>query len=244
MPPSSKAKEFADLLAGVGEESHDPQAEIVKDQRDKLVALWSRDPWEFLTGRDVDGTPVYQTKDESDPINPVKPFPDYPYLKAWIEALHAELIRAGGGEKRQCQMVLADKPRQVFLTTATLAFFNWSCMFQKARRWLVSKQTEGEAADLIRDKVRFPCSQMPEWLRTAYGASKRPYIRADYQSGSHMLAVGENAADTEFRGGTSTGGLVDEAAFQKRTKEIVAAARPQASLLVLLTTPHRQPRRD
>jgi len=233
MPKTS----LVDLLAGTGDEQHSPQVRIVQDQREKLIALWTSDPWAFLTGTDVDGRPVYWTKDERHASEPVRPFPDWPYLRELVHAFHAELKAAG--ESGRCRTIGGEKPRQMTFTTTVLGFFNWNCMFHKGRRWLVSKQTEGEAADLIRDKVRFPCSQMPEWLRKARGPRRTPVVRCDYPwSESHILAVGENAADTEFRGGTSTGGLVDEAAFQKRTREIYAAARPQASLMILVTTPN------
>jgi hypothetical protein len=214
----------------VGMPAPDAEHDLSSEQ-DALIAHWALDPWNFLTGVDLDGvTPIYNTKDEKDQIVPVKPFPAHlDYIKVWIQILHDPTER----------FILADKCRQMFLTTATLAYMLWECLFIPGRRWLLSKSTEDEAKDLIRDKIRFPVSRMPRWVREYFDIQDRPELRVDVgRTGSYVLGVSQNVAVRDARGGTASGVLVDEAAFQDSLGDIIDATIPMAAKLVLITTPN------
>lgn len=250
-----KKPDLESLLAG------DDEREVPQDvvrRREELTAEWTEHPWTFLTATDPTTldrqgkpVPVYWTKDEADPRGLPKPFPSWvesfawqqpklgkwvylDYLEEFVNVLDGELQRAY--TEQECSVVLLDKCRQMITTTATLAFINHNCMFNTARRWIVSKQKEDEAKILLRDKVRFSMSHMPEWLRKQRGCRMKPEIEARYPTDSTILAVAENVADTAARGGTCTGVLIDEAARQDHFKAIVGAARPMARLIVGLTT--------
>lgn len=214
----------------VGMAPPDAEANLTGAQ-EALIAHWAADPWNFLTGVDLDGkTPIYNTKDEKDRVNPVKPFPGHlEYIQVWVQILHDPTE----------DFVLADKCRQMFLTTATLAYMLWECLFLPGRRWLLSKSTEDEAKDLIRDKIRFPVSRMPRWVREYFAIADRPELRVDVgRTGSYILGVAQNVAVRDARGGTASGVLVDEAAFQDQLGDIISACLPMSAKQVLITTPN------
>jgi hypothetical protein len=203
---------------------------ILTPGQERLIQIWEKDPWDFLTGKDEDGTPIYWTKDERDRIHPVKPFPgDLLYLKVYISIL-ADVYE---------DFVLADKSRQMYLSTGTLGYMVWESIFLPGRRWLLSKSTEDESKEMIKDKIRFPISMLPAWLRNWADVSEEPEARVDFRrQRSYILGVAQNVADREARGGTASGILIDEAAFQDKFQAMVAAALPMAAKIIGITTPN------
>jgi hypothetical protein len=243
-----------DLIVGLSTQgaAAAQRAVTTEAKRRKLVERWAADPWAYLTAKDLDGRPLIWTKDGADPETPVKPFPEwattYPwqkktlgdrvkleYLQEYVNVLFTELRRAAA--EKTCAVVLIDKARQMIVTTATLLFADWRCRLHVGRSWLLSKRTEDEGKALLRDLVRFPYTQMPEWFREAYPSTAKPEVRVAYpQAHSEILAVGENVASSESRGGTKEGFIVDEAARQVEFGSIIAAGRPMASIIVAPTT--------
>src|SRR5262252_1857930 len=113
--------------------------------RRELFHRWMEHPWNWLQARDEDGAPVILTKDETDPVNPIKPFPDEPYLKALCEKLF---------DAESYPMLFFDKPRQIMATWLVMLTVDWFCRRYPARLWLLSKSTEEEAKVLLADKVQ------------------------------------------------------------------------------------------
>lgn len=190
--------------------------------------MWATHPWNFLTGRDPEtGLMIYQTKDERDPITPYKKFPEYwEYLYHYVDLL---LVK---------RLIIVEKSRQMYVTTATLGYIMWDCLFTDARRWLISKITEDDAVELLRDKIRYPYSQLPDWFRKLYPADPTPANRMFFEgTSSYIRAVAENAAIGDMRGGTASGVLVDEAAFQREFPKIWMAGMPMAAKIVAISTP-------
>jgi hypothetical protein len=195
--------------------------------QEQTLTHWASHPWNFLTGQNEDGTPIYWTKDEKDPIDPIKPFPvQWEFLYHFVHMLHTE------------PMVITQKSRQQYITTVSLGVMFWDCLFTDARRWLISKITEEDAVELLRDKIRYPYSRLPAWFRRLYPASPTPTDRMDFSgTSSYIRAVAENAAIGDMRGGTASGVLVDEAAFQREYKKIWGAATPMAARIWAVSTP-------
>lgn len=222
-------RQAAARLLGLPQPEDGARKSLTSWQQD-LFHHWSLHPWNFLTGKDRDGTPVIRTKDEKDRLAPVKPFPAHlDYVKVWIHLL------ADPSE----EFLMADKSRQMFLTTSTLLYMLWECIFLPGRRWILSKSTEDEAKELIRDKIRYPVSIMPPWFRQYVGISTTPENRVDIElTGSYILGTPQNIADRKARGGSASGVLVDEAAFQDEFPKIVASVMPMAAKLVAITTPN------
>ncbi len=197
-------------------------------QRAALLLHWAEHPWNWLSGKDTDGTPIIRTKDEGSD-DPVKPWPtDKEYLRWYIELLH------NGDEYPQ---LLCDKCRQMMLTWATLLYIDWQCRFRTARRWPWSKSTEDEAKEQLKDKVLWVHEHLPQWVQDALPMVCKPQTRCSYlRTGSYILAVAENVAEREARGGTASGIGIDECARQHGFEDIVAAAGPMARRCIAITT--------
>lgn len=222
-----KRDSLEDLLSGTDRRSDKPIARELQEKRLQMVERWKKDPWAYLTAKDVDGRPVVWTKDER--AKSVRPFPGHlQYLK--------ELVKILQNEPR----VLLDKASQMFTSTIILLFNDWDCAFHPAVGSLLSKTKESEAVTLLRDKVRFPYSQLPEWVQKLRPTSKTPEKRIDYKAvSSTTLAVAENVAVAEGRGMTTTRAMVDEAAFQDAFEDMVQALMPRCQQFIAWTTPHR-----
>ena len=235
MPVTSRRKKgegLARLAAGsFGAEAraNKKKSATLTQQQQDLLYHWSLHPYNFLTGVDTDGeTPILWTKDEGDLFQSVKPFPrDKPHLKEYLNDLLFHRV------------VFIEKSRQMMASTGVLLFALWDILFHRARRWVLSKSTEDEAEEMLRDKVRFPHSTLPEWVRKAHPISPRPMKEVkSLLTDSYILGGAQNVATAEARGGTASAVIVDEAAFQDEFEEIVGAVLPMASRLYALTTPN------
>lgn len=202
-------------------------------ERSRLVAVWGKHPWTFLSASaETDEGLTRQilwTKDERDTESPIKPFPGIdtkPYLPIYLDALLKE------------QYVFVDKPRQMFMTWATTLFLMWDCIFHEARRWLLVKNDYDESLEILRDKIVFAYGQLPKWLKAKATMDEKYTTKfLIKQTGSYILPVACNAAEGEFRGGTASGALIDEAALQPRFADLLRAAQPMAAKIIALTTP-------
>lgn len=131
----------------------------------------------------------------------------------------------------------------MYVSTMTLLVADWWCRFRANRSVLVSKQTEGQAAKLINDKVRVPYLYLPKWLQATVPLDDAPQNIIRYPrnavggGGSYIEAVAENAATGALRGSTITIAIVDEAAFQEETDEIIDSALPAASRVWAVSSP-------
>lgn len=198
------------------------------DERRRLFSLWMEHPWAWLQGRDEDDNPIILTKDEADPVNPIKPFPNEEYLKRCCEVIF---------DSKAHPLLFFDKPRQILATWLVMLTVDWFCRKFPARLWLVSKSTEEEAKVLLADKVQHAHRHLPTWVQEMSTLHYKPAHRYRYvQQGSQLWAVAENAADREFRGNTASGIVIDEAAFQDHFREMTAAAIPMDGRVIALTT--------
>lgn len=203
------------------------QVNIEDESRAKLLKLWSEDPWEWLTGQDLDGRPIIWTRDEKMGTDPAKPFPrDKPYLRRLVyRALEPEPL-------------FINKARQMIVSTTLMLLADWVCRFEKNRNVLVSKQKEGEAETLIREKLRSVHTRLPAWLQEASPISPTPANRVTYHhTQSTLRGVAQNFAIGEARGTTASIVLIDEAAFQEFAGPIIDAVMAMSSRLWVVTTP-------
>lgn len=166
------------------------------------------------------------TKDERDSKRPLKPFPaELEYLRVYVEVMHNE------------DLLFVDKSRQMYISTCTLLYVMWQCMFLPFRRWVLSKATEDEAKLLLRDKVRLPYTMLPQFLQKWSPLAPRPDIRAIFKgTQSDILAAAENVAQRELRGVTCSGAVIDEAARQATLEAILAAALVNTEKVFVIST--------
>jgi hypothetical protein len=179
---------------------------------------------------------LYWTKDERDKKRPVKPFPAKGYLREYIEHVHTPRLGPERFSLHEAEVHAAVKSRQMILTTATLGYLIQQCAFLAGRLCLISKVTEDESKALIEDKVRFPFSRMPDWLRGYIGMSDKPSDVVRYRSGSRMVGVAMTVAKREARGSTASDILVDEAVLQD-LPDLLASAKPMATRIFIISTP-------
>ena len=193
-----------------------------------LLKLWAADDWAFLTGRDIDGTPMIVTQDEIDEAKPFKAFPtDKPYLRA----LSLELDRT------EEQVKLVDKSRQMMVSTLCMLKLYHRIMFRRGQKCFVSKQTQELAEMLLADKVRGVHERTPEWFQAALPLAPKPAaIARAAHTGSEIICVAQNAAVRAFKGNTASVVLIDEAAVQEEFENMLQAAGPMAARIWAVTT--------
>lgn len=197
------------------------------EARRDLMRAWSADYWAFLTGRDVDGTPMIVTQDEIDDARPLKSFPsDKPYLHALAEELW----------RPQEQVKLIDKSRQMMVSTLCMLLMYWTILFKRSRKCFVSKQTGELAEMLLADKVKGVHERTPEWFRDAMPVDFKQAAARAVRTGSEIICVGQNAAVRAFKGNTGSIVLIDEAAVQEFLEAMLEAAQPMAGRIWVPTT--------
>jgi hypothetical protein len=218
-----------DLLDGVFPDedpnTRDAIPEATVEERRDLLREWSRDPWDFLTGRDTDGRQIIYTKDEGDADHPYKPFPAKQHL--------FRLTRDLFGEQR---VVLVDKSRQMMVSTLCCLLILHLILFRRGRVCFISKQKRELAEMLMRDKIAGPYERLPLWVRDALPLEINKAQIVATKTDSRINAVAQNAAVGEFRGNRASIVLVDEAAFQEFFVEMIGAAREMCDRLWAVTT--------
>ena len=220
---------MTDLLDGVipdddrAEQSRVTEA-TVEERRD-LLREWSRDPWDFLTGRDTDGRQIIWTKDEGDADHPYKPFPAKQHLFRLTRDLFAD-------EK----VVLVDKSRQLMISTLCCLLILHTILFRRGRTCFVSKQKRELAEMLLRDKLVGPYERLPQWVREALPLEVTKSQMIAVKTDSRVNAVAQNAAVGEFRGNRASIVLVDECAFQEYFPLMIGAAREMCDRFWGVTT--------
>ena len=126
----------------------------------------------------------------------------------------------------------------MIVSTTLMLLADWYGRFRENRNILVSKQKEGEAETLIREKVRSVHTRLPSWVQDALPASRTPANMVTYgNTQSTLRGVAQNFALSEARGTTASIVLIDEAAFQEYTGAIIDAVSAMSSRLWVVTTP-------
>jgi len=234
----SERKSTGRILFGINKQHQtDLDAEKMK-----LLRHWGKHPWHFISAKDpITGNPVINTKDEIE--GKVRPYPaEKEYLKELVNDLRQDDIRyrveETGKKIKIANVFLIHKSRQMIVTTTCMLVCLWEILFREAQRVILSKVTEDDAKEILRDKLRSPWANMPHWIKKALPLTQKPEGRATAEkTGSYVLAAAENAAERECRGGTASRLVIDEAAFQDRTKDIFDAGVPMARRITIITTP-------
>jgi len=186
--------------------------------------------WNFLTARDLDGTPIIWTVDERDDLDAWKPFPGLQPQFAYLKDVTAELF---GPERFH----LIDKARQVYATTHACQLVRWYNWRYEEREVFVSRVKEDSAVKMINDKIRKPHLRMPQWVQRLMPISSEPMNVITWQNtGSTVTGVAQNFAEADARGATASLIIVDEAAYQPYFPQVYRAIGPMASRLWGITT--------
>jgi len=219
----------------------DLPAARLDEWRQTLLGRWAKSATGFLTAIDPttkrkDGKPsyVWVTTDEREKGDgSEKPFPTWAYL--------AQVF----GLFNRHEVCGIQKSRQVFMTTATMAYAFHLAAFNRNQKVQISKATQEEAETLLYEKIRVPFSRMPPWLQEALEISDKPAKRISFRSTatpklhssrSVIEAVAQNAAASSLRGGTTSLLIIDEAALQDNLSAMLRAAAPMAARIICLTS--------
>lgn len=220
---------MTDLLDGVipedDEGAHAPPPQATVEERRDLLREWSRDPWDFLTGRDTDGRQIIYTKDEGDADHPYKPFPAKQHLYRLTRDLFSDE-----------RVVLVDKSRQMMVSTLCCLLILHHILFRRGRAVFISKQKKELAEMLMLDKIVGPYERLPVWVKDALPLEITKAQVVATLTDSRCTAVAQNAAVGEFRGNRASIVLVDEAAFQEYFREMIGAAKEMCDRLWAVTT--------
>lgn|SRR5512138_133140 len=196
--------------------SRQEKTEDLGAQHEALLRHWSKHPWNFLTGKDLDGTPIIRTADEADNVDAIKPLPaDWEYLSRVCYYFF---------QLPPWEPLWVDKTRQLMISTLALLTGAWFCAFIPQRRFLVSKNTEDEAKGLLERKVADVFERMPEWVKESIPVALSGN-RIDFpNTKSEIIGCTANAAERQARGGTASILLIDEAAFQADLPSLYSSA--------------------
>lgn len=219
---------FGAVLVGATEK-------VIEPERLRLVEAMRDDPWEFLTAVDpVTGKVMIHTRDERSDEG-FRPWPNREYLKKLARALVADMNEP---ELQIAEITYLEKSRQMIVSTLCCLLILRETIFEPARRWLISRTKEDDAVELIRDKIRAPYSQLPLWFRRMFPITTQPQrlVKA-LGTDSYIGAVTQNVAFRAARGGTATGFLVDEGAYQDFCRDIMVAAPPMCRRIWVVSTP-------
>src|SRR5882762_3966743 len=155
------------------------------------------------------------TKDEHDPVRPVKRFPRYRYIPYIIRQCH------------RYNRLIITKSRQVMITWSILAYLLYKGSFQKHRLIFVQSKKEEDAAALI-DRVKHMYEHLPWWVHAASPLKrpliKQPFNKLSWDNGSLMWGVPQGA--DVLRQYTASVIFQDEMAFQDKAEEAYNASKP------------------
>lgn len=189
---------------------------------------------------------VLYTKDEHDSINPVKLFPDVPYLRAVLDCLlvsgrvmspeDARYATAAGlslevliGLHRS-GICFIEKSRDVMATLTCCAYLLWRARGFDHQLLLVQSRKEEDAANIVFvkephiAKISFMEDHLPALLRKTAWPKSGAYGRLYFDNGSQIWGIPEGG--DVIRSNHPSVIFADEAAFQPEFGASYTAALP------------------
>jgi len=176
------------------------------------------------------------TLDSDDIINPVKPFPAYPYLKTLFHRL------SKGTD------IHIEKSRQMLISWSIMLFFLHQVLFKKnvqllvvsAKQELVDDGGRNSTVQSLFGKIRFAFNNLPAFLKNNCGDNYLKFKQMQIASEHTKSSIkGEAAVPNAGRGGNFTMALIDEAAFIPNSEAVFTSTRLACKKgIVLCSTPN------
>lgn len=166
------------------------------------------DPWVFLCEC------VY-TLDQTDAVNPIKPFPKHlDYLKLYT--------RVWQKEKR----IAVPKSRRMFMSWVNIALYTWDAMFHFGRHNAFVSKKEDDADDLVK-RAKFILDHIPEEKLPKELIAKYEYTfgKIKFPELNSIIQGFPSGAD-QLRAYTLSGILGDESAFWEDAQKMYSASFP------------------
>ena len=189
---------------------------------------------------------LVQSKDEHDATNPVKPFPDIPYLRAMLDCLlvsgrvmspeDARWAREAGITlpllllMHRTGLLFIEKSRDVFATNLTCGYLLWRARAFEHQLLMVQSKKEDDAAQLVFVKephigrISFMEDHLPAHLRMTTWPRSGAFGRMYFDNGSQIWGVPEGG--NVIRSNHPSVIFADEAAFQPEFDSAYTAALP------------------
>lgn len=189
---------------------------------------------------------LVQSKDEHDTANPVKPFPDLPYLRAMLDTLlvsgrmmgpeDAQYALAAGiplamlATMHRAGLLFIEKSRDVFATNLTCGYLLWRARAIPHQLLMVQSKTEDDAAQLVFVKephigrVSFMEDHLPPHLRMTAWPRSGAFGRVYFHNGSQIWGIAQGG--DIIRSNHPSVVVSDEAAFQPEFDSAYTAALP------------------
>lgn len=167
------------------------------------------------------------TRDEYDPVNPVKPFPDEPALREVLDEIHR------GSQQVTC----VGKSRQLSVTWLIVAYFVWWARFVPNQLLFIQSKKEEDAANLVFNKepglarASFIEHNLPWWMRQE---TKDSYGIMLFPNGSKLWGIPQGG--DIIRSYTGSGLFSDEAAFQPFARDAYRAAKACCRKIVMVSS--------
>lgn len=214
----------------------DTVAELTPTEKTELLAAAQAEARKRCAGDPVFYASFVQTRDESDPDAPVKPFPlDKPYVP--------RLLRDFLREQRSA----VAKSRQVLATWTVCVFMTWWARFKPHQHVVFQTQKWDDAVEKVcmagsqRDggfagRCQFIEQHLPAWLQQSLREQEGKLL---YPNGSMIEALA--GGKDQIRGKTPSLIVLDEAAFLEEARATYTSIAPlvqKGAKLVMVSTPN------
>ena len=213
----------------------------LRAQRSLEVERCRRDAHYFLFD-----SKLVRSKDEHDATNPVKAFPDIPYLRAMLDCLlvsgrvmspeDARWAREAGISlpmlllMHRTGLLFMEKSRDVFATNLTCGYLLWRARAFEHQLLMVQSKKEDDAAQLVFVKephigrISFMEDHLPAHLRMTTWPRSGAFGRVYFANGSQIWGVPEGG--DIIRSNHPSVIASDECAFQPEFDSAYTAALP------------------
>lgn len=121
-------------------------------------------------------------------------------------------------------LLVSLKARQIGMTTITVAYAVWQCLFFDNRPWLLVSKNETGAIKML-GRAMYGYDRLPAWLKEKLPrVVTRTQTTVEFDNGSRLEAI-PSVASTG-RGDSVYGAILDEFAFMDYANEVFAALEP------------------
>ncbi len=206
--PSTKIIGPAESGGGSGVGQSDTtikENETVQARIAKNMEVYYYNPWAMVE----DG--IIYTLDQTDLLNPIKPFPKHPWLKEvttqWLDS----------------SLIAVYKSRRMTMSWLMMFLHLWLVMFREGAAVFIVSDKEDKSNELVK-RAEFIYNHIPDDM-VLKPRMKPTYCKMDFPGlNSYMLGVPQGA--NQLRQFTATAILADEFAFWERARETFMASKP------------------
>ena len=172
-----------------------PPADAVRELQRCVISVWH-----FITAH------VHTLERKTG----VRKFPDWPYLRRFVETVHAE------------RLAIVLKSRQMLASWTVSAYLLWHALFNGECDHLILSKRSDEAEEML-VRVRFMFHHLPDWMKVSVGVNNKNILEF---RGSNSRIISLPA--TPDVGRAYAPGVVfwDEMAFTPYDEEIFASLQP------------------